>query len=55
MNTTDSKILCFGELLWDMLPQGKQAGGAPMNVAFHLNRLGLNAFPFTAVERVQLA
>jgi len=34
-----------------MLPQGKQAGGAPMNVAFHLNRLGLNAFPFTAVGR----
>ena len=42
-------IICFGELLWDMLPTGKLAGGAPMNVAFHLNRLGENAFPLTAL------
>lgn len=50
----NKKIVCFGELLWDMLPQGKQAGGAPMNVAYHLNRLGLNAFPFTAVGQDDL-
>ncbi len=37
-----SKIICFGEMLWDMLPTGKQAGGAPMNVAVHLKNLGLN-------------
>lgn len=29
-------------MLWDMLPSGKQAGGAPMNVAVHLKNLGLN-------------
>ncbi len=29
-------------MLWDMLPTGKQAGGAPMNVAVHLKNLGLN-------------
>ena len=34
------KILCVGEILWDMLPTGAKAGGAPMNVALHLNRLG---------------
>jgi len=50
----EKKIICFGELLWDMLPQGKKAGGAPMNVAYHLNRLGLKAFPFTAVGKDDL-
>lgn len=29
----------FGEVLWDILPTGPVPGGAPMNVAFHLNRL----------------
>lgn len=29
-------------MLWDILPTGKQAGGAPMNVAVHLKNLGLN-------------
>lgn len=33
-------ILCFGEALWDHLPSGKRAGGAPMNVALHLKKLG---------------
>ncbi len=35
-----SKVICFGEVLWDMLPTGKVPGGAPMNVAFHLNQFG---------------
>ena len=29
-------IVCFGETLWDILPDGKVAGGAPMNVAIRL-------------------
>ncbi|WP_300601408.1 carbohydrate kinase [Niabella sp.] len=33
--------ICFGEILWDMLPDGAQPGGAPMNVAYHLNQLGI--------------
>ncbi len=49
-----SKIICFGEILWDMLPQGKMPGGAPMNVAFHLNRLGLEASPLTAIGKDDL-
>jgi fructokinase len=36
-----SKIICYGEILWDMLPDGKKPGGAPMNVGIHLKRLGL--------------
>lgn len=42
-------IVCFGEVLWDLLPSGKIAGGAPMNVAVHANQLGLNASMISAV------
>ena len=35
-------IVCFGEVLWDMLPDGAVPGRAPMNVAIHLKRQGLN-------------
>lgn len=28
-------IVGIGEILWDMLPEGKQLGGAPANFAFH--------------------
>lgn len=33
-------IACFGETLWDVLPTGRQPGGAPFNVAVHLHQLG---------------
>lgn len=33
-------ILCFGEVLWDMLPTGPKPGGALLNVAIHLIRQG---------------
>ncbi len=36
-------IACFGEMLWDVLPTGKQPGGAPLNVAVHLHHFGLDA------------
>jgi len=39
-NTT---AICYGEILWDVLPDGPQPGGAPLNVAYHLNKMGLNA------------
>ena len=39
---TNSQILCFGEILWDVLPDKKVPGGAPMNVALHLKKLGIN-------------
>ena len=34
------KAVCFGEVLWDVFPDGKKAGGAPMNVAFRLQSFG---------------
>jgi hypothetical protein len=30
----------IGELLWDVLPSGKQLGGAPCNFAFHAMQAG---------------
>ena len=41
MNKKTPKIACFGEVLWDFLPSGKVVGGAPMNVAYHANQLGI--------------
>ena len=34
------KIVCFGEILWDLFPDGKKLGGAPLNVAISLKYLG---------------
>src|SRR5688500_12201619 len=42
-------VVCFGEILWDRLPSGDQPGGAPMNVAYHLNQLGI---PAALISRV---
>lgn len=42
MKITNNQILCVGEVLWDNLPSGAKPGGAPMNVALHLCRLGQN-------------
>ncbi len=51
MSAGDDSILCFGEILWDSLPAGLFPGGAPVNVAYHLGRLGLRPLPMTAVGR----
>lgn len=44
-------ILCFGEIVWDALPEGIFLGGAPLNVAYHLNRLGRRAFPVSRIGK----
>jgi len=36
------KIICFGEILWDIFPKKKIVGGAPLNVACHLQNLGIH-------------
>lgn len=35
------KAVCFGEILWDKFEDQKRAGGAPMNVALHLHKQGV--------------
>ena len=49
-----TKIICFGEVLWDMLPTGKLPGGAPMNVAYHLNALGIDSSIISRVGKDDL-
>lgn len=39
----------FGEALWDCLPTGRHAGGAPLNVAAHLAQLGASSGLISAV------
>lgn len=34
------KIVCFGEVLWDIFPNHKKIGGAPLNVAVRLQSFG---------------
>jgi fructokinase len=41
LNETVTPAICYGEILWDVLPDGPQPGGAPLNVAYHLNKLGV--------------
>ena len=36
------KVLGLGELLWDVFEDSRKPGGAPANVAFQLNQLGLD-------------
>src|SRR5215204_1966126 len=42
-------IVALGEVLWDLLPGGRRAGGAPFNFAFHCHQLG---HPAVIVSRV---
>ena len=45
----EGPILCFGEIVWDALPEGIFLGGAPLNVAYHLHVLGREALPVSRV------
>lgn len=49
MQEIKRKVVCFGEILWDNLPTGKKPGGAPMNVAYHLNQLGIDSYLISRV------
>lgn len=42
-------IVCFGEVLWDLLPGGAVPGGAPMNVAYHLHKQQVTTAVITKV------
>jgi fructokinase len=48
-------IVGLGELLWDLLPSGKQLGGAPANFAYITNLLGDTGIPASRVGRDSLA
>lgn len=43
------KILSFGEILWDVYPNEKYIGGAPLNFAAHLARHGEEVFMLSSL------
>lgn len=42
-------VVGLGEALWDLLPEGKQMGGAPANFAYHVSQFGLESRVASAV------
>ena len=43
------RILAFGEVLWDVYPNEKHIGGAPLNFSAHAKRAGATAFLMSCV------
>lgn len=39
----------MGEALWDVLPEGKEIGGAPANFAYHVSQFGLPSCVISAI------
>ena len=48
------KILSFGEIIWDVYPDEKHIGGAPLNFAAHAKRAGASTFLMSAVGADEL-
>ena len=48
------KVLCFGEILWDLFETEKKIGGAPLNFAAHLVKNGISAAIASAVGQDEL-
>ncbi|MCC8116169.1 MAG: carbohydrate kinase [Planctomycetes bacterium] len=46
--------ISLGEILWDVLPDGKILGGSPANVAWHVNQLGADAHIVSAIGQDDL-
>ncbi len=47
----ENYVVGIGEVLWDVLPEGKKLGGAPANFACHVSRFGLNGLVISAVGK----
>ncbi|TKC01874.1 carbohydrate kinase family protein [Pedobacter cryotolerans] len=42
-------VVSIGEILWDVFPEGKKAGGSSMNVALNLHKQGINSQFISAI------
>jgi fructokinase len=42
-------VVAIGEILWDVFPEGKKAGGSSMNVALNLHKQGINSQFISAI------
>lgn len=45
------KVLSFGEILWDVYPDEKHIGGAPLNFAAHLSKHGAEVYMLSALGK----
>ena len=56
MNFGSRRYFCIGlgEVLWDLLPGGRQLGGAPANFAYHAHALGAESLVVSRVGRDDL-
>ena len=49
------RIVSFGEVLFDIFDDGARLGGAPLNLAVHLHRLGGDRCSFRRSGRIRSA
>lgn len=49
MEKNQPVVVGIGELLWDVLPTGKRAGGAPVNFVYHATQMGAEGYAISAV------
>lgn len=54
MNAKTAQVVCFGEVLWDVFPNRKVIGGAPLNVALRLQSFGVATAMISAVGKDSL-
>lgn len=47
-------IVSIGEVVWDIFPERRVLGGAPVNVAYHLHKLGIDVGVVTRVGTDEL-
>ena len=49
MEKSKPVVVGSGELLWDVFPEVKKAGGAPINFVYHATQLGAEGYAISAV------
>lgn len=54
MNINKPYVVCFGEVLWDIFSSGSRAGGAPFNVAYNLDKMGIEVQMISKIGNDQL-
>lgn len=54
MENNNKYVVGIGEVLWDVLPEGKKLGGAPANFAYHVSQFGLSSRVVSAIGNDKL-
>lgn len=54
MKSESFKVVCYGEVLWDVFPNMKVIGGAPLNVALRMQSFGVKTTMISAVGKDDL-